>query len=338
MRVNRIELLKVLESVTPGLASKEIIEQSTCFVFTEGDVITYNDEVSCRRKAPVDLDGVVHAAPLLEILNRWQEDEIDVSIDGGELLLKGKKKKSGLRMQHEVLLAIYVVEVPKEWKALPADFCEAIGVVHECASGNASEFCFTCVHHTKEFVEAHDRFQVARYPLDLPVDKSFLIRANTIKEVVGYDMTEISETKSWVHFRNPAGLVMSCRKWVEDYRDLSPLLVLDGTNSVVLPGNIEEAIGNATVFSKDNAISDHILVELGPDRLVLEGRGVYGWHKEMKEVSYEGPDLRFLVSPHLLESLSSKSNTCRIGQGRLIVDTGKFTYVSCTEIAKTEEV
>ena len=39
MNVNRVEFLETLKKVQPGLASRENIEQSQCFVFSEGEPV-----------------------------------------------------------------------------------------------------------------------------------------------------------------------------------------------------------------------------------------------------------------------------------------------------------
>ena len=88
MRINREELLKALESVTPGLSPKEIQEQTNCIVFHEGQIITFNDEISCSRESPLgDIEGAVRAIPLLTLLSKLTEEEIQVehSKDKSEL-------------------------------------------------------------------------------------------------------------------------------------------------------------------------------------------------------------------------------------------------------------
>ena len=73
MKINKQQFIEALELVKPGLAAKEIIEQSTSFVFRAGQVITYNDEVAVH--APVGLVTVRHCqtnaktAPILEVLH-----------------------------------------------------------------------------------------------------------------------------------------------------------------------------------------------------------------------------------------------------------------------------
>ena len=46
MKINRLILQKALETVKPGLANKEMIEQATSFAFMKDKVVTYNDEIS----------------------------------------------------------------------------------------------------------------------------------------------------------------------------------------------------------------------------------------------------------------------------------------------------
>jgi hypothetical protein len=74
-RINREEFLRNLESVEPGLSPREILEQSSCFIFQKGWIKTFNDEVACKIKSPLKLEGAVQAAPLLAILSAivyWQ--------------------------------------------------------------------------------------------------------------------------------------------------------------------------------------------------------------------------------------------------------------------------
>ena len=50
--MKKAELIKALEAVRPGLANKEMIEQSTSFAFMKDRVVTYNDEISISYPKP----------------------------------------------------------------------------------------------------------------------------------------------------------------------------------------------------------------------------------------------------------------------------------------------
>jgi hypothetical protein len=116
MRINREEFLKELESVLPGLATREIIEQSSCFVFQENQVITFNDEVACSHATLLDIEGAVVAMPLISILRKLAEEEIEITTSENKekLLIKGKHKKVEIRMEAEILLQTESVEKPKK--------------------------------------------------------------------------------------------------------------------------------------------------------------------------------------------------------------------------------
>lgn len=332
MRINREELLNVLESVSPGLAQREIIEQSSCLVFFNEKVCTFNDEIACFRKSPLKIEGAVRAAPFLALLNKLKEDQIDIELTDSGLSIKGKKRKANLVMEQEVSLPVKDIEIPEDWIPIDPELSEAVRIVHSCASSDESEFILTCVHIHPDYLEACDRFQIARYLVNTGLKESILVRAESLKKILGYDMTEMSETSSWLHFKNPAGLVLSLRKHVDDYKSLDAFLEKDDITPMKLPGGLEEVVANAEIFSVDNTVGNRIIVNLKTDRILIEGQGVSGWYKEMKSIQYSGEPIKFKISPKLLIEVSKKANECGVGKGRLFVDTGKLTYVTSTEI------
>ena len=99
MKVNRESLLKELQAVQPGLSTREIIEQSSCFVFKKNKVITYNDEIACSHPTCLKITGAVLATSFINILQKLEEEQLFVELTKGELLLSGKRKKIGLRME-----------------------------------------------------------------------------------------------------------------------------------------------------------------------------------------------------------------------------------------------
>ena len=336
MRVNREEILKILESVGPGLAPREIIEQSSCLVFDNGRVMTFNEEVFCSRESPLDgIEGAVKAKPLLDLLGKMPDDEIEITANGAELLVNGKRRKAAVRMEQKVLLPVSEIEEPEEWRQLPEDFNDAVSLVHSCASREESQFVLTCIHIHPEYLESCDRFQIARYPMDTGVNEPILVRAESLKKILGFDMTEVSETKAWIHFRNPADLTLSCRRYLEEYKSLDAFITPEGTTPVSLPGGLKEVVSRAEIFSGENAAgNNNVLVELQADRIIIQGEGSSGWFKEMKQAKYDGDSIRFLIAPKLLVEISEKSEDCRVMEGRLFIDTGKFRYATATNKEK----
>jgi hypothetical protein len=339
MRINREEFLKQLESVLPGLSVKEIIEQSSCFIFKDKAIHTYNGEIACSQKSLLNIEGAVPAMPFISIIRKLQEDELEISLVDTTLLIKGKQRKAGINMEQDITLPIDAVDKPKKWKKLPDDFADAIAIVQPCAGGKdmiQNQFAMTCVHITPKFIEACDNHQVTRYRIKTDVENSILIRKESLRHIVSLDMIELSETKHWVHFKNSDGLILSCQHFIEDYPtdDISEVLKMNG-EPLSLPKGLKEAVEKAEIFSSENTESNNVIVNIKKGKFKITGKGSYGWFTEVKKSKYDGDSLRFTIPPKLLVELVQHYNECEVSANRLKVKGGKFVYV--TVLGKLEE-
>lgn len=328
MRIDREELLRKLEAVAPGLAIKEAVEQSSCFVFQKGRVITFNDEIACSTSCEIGFEGAVAAKPLLDLLAKLAEKELDLVVETAELIVKGKRRRAGITREATITLPVGVVEPPVKWTDIDTEFTEAISVVQHCAGKDPNNFALTCIHLTPDFAESCDNFQVARYPVKTGVAAPCLVKRDSIRHIVGLGMTEVSETKTWIHYRNPSELVFSVRREVHDFQDLNHILEMEGTPTT-LPGGLAEAVAKAEIFSAQNAENNVVIVELRAGQLRLRGVGVSGWYEERKEVKWTGEPFSFSIEPKLLLEIVNRTNDCIITPGRLKVDGGKFVFVTC---------
>lgn len=330
IRVKREEFLGRLQSAQPGLSQREVVDQSHCFVFLPGEIVTYNDEVSCR--VPFDkykdFEGAVQAKPLIDILAKLPEDEVELEMIDGEFLVHGTRRRSGIRMERDILMTVSAVEKPGKWKKLPEQFAEALEIVSACAASDTNQFVLTCVHFHPDYLEAMDNVQMARYTLETGIKTECVVRRDALKQVVTFGMTEVSETEAWLHFRNASGLVLSCRLYQETYIDLSKILDVEDAVPCVLPGGLAEEVDRAQIFSKENT-DEKVKVQLRPGKIRIKGTGASGWFEAVKKLKYDGPSLEFLIAPKLLSELANKHNECQIAPKRLRVVGERYVYVSC---------
>ena len=92
--MKKAELIKALEAVRPGLANKEMIEQSTSFAFMKDRVVTYNDEISISYPIQdLDLTGAIKAEELYAFLSKAKTEDIDVEITDAEIRLKAGRER-----------------------------------------------------------------------------------------------------------------------------------------------------------------------------------------------------------------------------------------------------
>jgi hypothetical protein len=185
-----------------------------------------------------------------------------------------------------------------------------------------------------------DNVQAARYRTKIPIESPTLVRRESIKHVSELGMTEFSETDKWLHFRNAAGLIFSCRRWLEDFAaitdDLTELFKKSGT-PISLPKDFSEAVEKAQIFAKEDADVNKVTVSLMANKIRVRGQGVSGWYKEFAGVKYKGKPFAFRIAPELLIEIISKYNEIEVGDHILIVNGGRFKYVTSLAKVKDEE-
>lgn len=337
MNIKREDFLNKLLIVQPGLSTREIVEQSSCFVFKDGMIMTYNDEIACRTKLNLGLEGAVPADKLLSLLGKMIEEEIEIENEDGQLKIKGKgSRKSGIRMEAEVLLSVDKVEMPKkgDWKELHEDFTEAVSICCESANRDSSSGWSTCLHITPKWIEAMDNMQMTRFQIETGVEEKVLIRANSIKHLATLDVEEFAVTSKWMHFRSKNKMLFSCRRFIDEFRDPSKFFKVSGIKTS-LPKGLASSAEIAEIFSSEEKDRNELLVTLTNGKVRIRGEGASGWFSESKKLKYRGEDLCFTIPPKLLREITTRHNECEISEKCLLVDGGKFKYV--TSLGKPEK-
>lgn len=324
----------------PGLAPREIVEQSSCFCFDAGYVITYNGELTCRTKSslPKDFTGAVQAGPLLAQLKKWKEDEVEFEVGENEIILTGKHDRSaGITMKAEILLPIDRITPPAKWQPLQEDFTSALAIVQECANPDTTSIT-ACIHLHPKFIESCNPIQFARYRMRTGFKEPFLVKRENMKHLMSLDMTKFSETEGWVHFKNPAGVVLSTLRMFDAFPDPSSVLKCTGEPSM-LPKSLGSDVESAEVFSSEDKDNNFITVQLKEGLMRVRGRGNSGWYKgpKIKNPKYKGAPFSFTISPKLLVELCKRHNEVEISSEYLIVNSGKLRYVARLGIHEEKE-
>jgi hypothetical protein len=237
------------------------------------------------------------------------------------------------------LLQIDAVEKPKKWKKLPANFADAVAIVQPCAGSNESHFALTCIHINSNFIESCDNHQVTRFKIKTDIAESTLIRKESLKHIISLDVTKFSETKNWIHFKNPTGLIISCRHFIEDYpsNDITEILKIAKGQLLVLPKGLKKSIEKAEIFSSENVEGSDVIVNLKPGKFKITGKGASGWFTEIKKSKYKGKELQFTIPAKLLSELVKQYNKCEVSSNYLRVTGEKFIYVTTLGMIEEEK-
>jgi DNA polymerase III sliding clamp (beta) subunit (PCNA family) len=325
--MNREKLIRTLNAVKAGLASKDVVEHSTSFAFVKGSVISYNDQVSVRAPLDLEIEGAVVAAPLLSFLERVKSDEVKIEQSDNEIVLKCGRAKAGIPLHAELPEHVGSVKIPKKnWETLPETFLEAIQLCLFTAGKDVSKEILTNIHLKDDHVESSDNFRITRAKVKGLEAAGYLIPAMAAKHLSSFAPIEVSAGKSWIHFRNEDNVVLSCRLFAGDFPDMSPYLKAKGT-SITFPKKLKEVLDRAGVFSIaefDNDRSVSIKVEDG--KLFVGAQGPDGWFEE--KVKAEGmEDLSFSIHPDFLAGILSHSAEAKVSEERIVFKDKKFTHM-----------
>lgn len=340
--VNRVSLFNALTMVAPGLTNgRETCLQSGCYVFYEGWVFTFNEEVSCR--APLEgfnVYGAIPAQGVLELLDKVPDDNFVVVEDESSVQLRAETyRRITWVKQNEIQLETHLVEMPDEWHDIPPGMVEGCVIAAGCTKKDANKFLAQCVHIGPGYVEACDNVQVSRFMVD-GLDADVLVRGATIKRINDMHFTHWALTENWMHFTNSTGAIFSCRIHRRDYIDLNGLLDAEVGELLTLPGGLPEIIARATVAASLAIGDTFITVELKAGRLRVTGQGLPVKYEEVVQTSYTGPDMSFVAAPAMLDELAKAHSNVYLATGRLCVKSTCMTYITSVKdtTAATDDI
>ena len=329
--MKKTELIKALEAVRPGLANKEMIEQSTSFAFMQDRVVTYNDEISISYPIQdLDLTGAIKAEELYAFLSKAKTEDIEVEIDDAEIRLKAGRAKAGFTLQAEITLPLDEIGGTTKWKSVPDGLLEAIKFVSFGCSTDMSRPVLTCVHVTKSGnIEGGSNTRLTRYqtnplPEHIP---TFLLPATSAKQLVKYAATEMAWGKGWIHFKTKEGCVFSCRVIEEDYPDISAILAVEGTE-FQFPKTIDDILDRAAIFAlKGDSKDGDITVSLEKNKITLASKNVAGWVEDSANIRYKGELVSFFINPIFLKEIVPKTRQCVLGKASMRFESDLWEHV-----------
>lgn len=330
-KIKTSHLKNALEIVKPGLANKEIIEQSTHFAFMNGRVCTYNDEISISSPVPgFDATGAVWAEELYQLLSKTKKDEIEMVITDTEVQLKSGRGKASLILKQEIKLPLEEVGKINDWEPLPKDFLQFLPFAIHACSNDMSQPLLTCVHVKENgVIEASDRFRIAKCQLfdEMPTD-NFLLPATSAAQVIRLKPTHIAKGEGWIHFKaEEKDAIISCRIFNDKFPDMTPHLKVTG-NKITFPKTMRDMIDRATVFSKrDHFLDERITIALTEKRITVKSESDTGKYEEPANMKYAGKDFAFSITPYLLKEILGRTQNCIVGKDRLKFEDEGWEYI-----------
>ena len=313
MQINKQKLLNVLEEVKPGLAAKEILEQSNTFGFIKGKIATYNDSVSVQSPIDLDIEGAVDANKFYAIINKMKPNKegcIDISTEDDQIIVSSKKSKAGLALQTECKLPLEEINLDGKWKKLPDNFLEGLKVCLPCVSNDFSRPIITCISIDNEDILAGDGKRLIKYKLNKTIRLKIAIPAQAVSHLIKYNVTHYLVDNEWGHFKTQ-NTIFSCRVLNENYPDIHHLFEIQG-EEIKFPDKLIDGISRAEVFAKTDISEDDLVqITIQNGKLLIRGEDGTGWYKEEMKIK-SSIEASFYTNPKFLINILPTLKECVI--------------------------
>lgn len=340
MNVNRIEALQKLENAVVAVTKNAILEQSNTFIFKGGKLITFNGEIYSSQKSPFgeEIEGSVMAWDLVKFLQRFPDEEIEVEVRGGELVIKGKRRSAGVKMMTEILLPYEDIPTPHKFTRVPENMRECmIQAARVCGKDETSPKT-THVHITSDRIESTDSFRVFRADIETGISKPCLVHALSLLCACSHKLKKISVSEEgWVHFVTEGGMLLGLLCSADSYYKkemIDNLLQVSGEH-VTLPSNLGDMLSRAEVMDTPSLSiggwDSQVTITLKDNTLRVASRKEEGWFRELKKIKYEGPEMTFSIHPTFLKDLISRTRDVTISDRQIKVEVENIHFTAALE-------
>lgn len=329
MELNREEMIDILSRVLPGLAKKIAAQQSTSFVFRQGRIITYNDEICVSVKADWGFEGAVQADPLYKLLNRLKGDTVLTEVKEGQLRITCGRSRSGIKMDAEIVLPLEEITMPTEDTVtveIPKGFAEAVQMCLFTAGRNRTKPIMTCINIDNDIIQSCDNHRITKITVPGMKIAAINIPADYMRALLAYNPTTLLVTEAWAHFLNEKGTAFSCRLVEGEYPDLMSVITEVEGPELRMPKGMEEILGRAGVFTeKEVNIDGHVKIKTSGGKMTVKGEGPAGWFEETVRVRLK-KDCEFIINPEFLEKILSINAVAVVGDSALLFRAENFIH------------
>jgi DNA polymerase III sliding clamp (beta) subunit (PCNA family) len=331
MKVNRKELLVKLNLIQPGLTKKEIMDQSTHFVFTGKEIASHNGYISVTTPFETDLQCSVPSDKFYNLLSKIEDEDVEISLDdnGSQILVKSAHVRSGMAIIIDKVIEdrLSTIPQPKKWKKLPKDFVKGLRLCMFSVSKDQYCGALNCVYVSGEDVYSTDNFRVSHYKMSGVVKDKFLLPLIVVLDLVKFKVVEYALETGWALFRMDDDTIFSCRCMLGDYPDASKLFTLEG-NKITFPKKLQEVIETVSMIIEDDRdINKRIEITIDGGKIICRAEQERGWIEREMDIKYDGKKAKLSINPVFLYEILDKSSDVIIGDNKALFSSDSFQHI-----------
>lgn len=326
--MNRKEILGVLKAVKPALANKEVMEQTTSFIFDKKNVSTYNDEVMISHPLNLNIKGAVPAKEFYDLLSKIKSDSVKIKQKGSEVLITGDDFEAGISITEKIILPIKDLKTKDKWKKLSKVFCAGVEFCLFSAGNDYSKLILTHIHVTDGCIESTDNYRLTKY-IHKDIKSKMLIPVTAAKELIKYNPTHYyQKTEGWIHCKNKDGVIFSFRTHSKKYPDTSPILKMTKPTDIKFPASLLPALVNAETLCKEELSGDKFVkVKIKGKEIRVNGVGEVGWYKASIPLKKSHRPIEFEINSKSFRDILSHLKKATVSKTKMKFIGNNFIHV-----------
>lgn len=333
IKVSRKGMIEALGTVQPGLAKKEIVEQANHFAFTGDEVATFNDFICVVHPFKTDFICSVSADELYRVLNKIDQDEIELSCTEKEIKINAGKTKAAIKIQSGDILMGNIdalkIDKIKKWSSLPKDFVEGMTLCIFSASKDMTNPTMTGVYVDREAITSTDDLRISQYLMDGEIKGAFLIAATTASELIKFDIVSYAIKDGWAFFKTKNDAIFCAQLMIgAQYPNVDRYFEIEGVK-FQLPETLKGAIETAMTLAKGDTDADLLIdVHIGKNSIKCRGSSDLGWiENELEGKINIDKEIQFSINPVFLLKILEHTHKVEFGTDRLLFKANDFYHL-----------
>ena len=331
IQIKKAVFLDALTKVKPGLANKEIMEQSVHFILDQDRIWTYNDQLAISHEIRTGITGAVRAVEFHALIQKIEGELIWFEQQQGQILIETESAQATINIEPDIKAKS--ITVPginsKQWAELPKNFSTAVRACLFSVCKALDRPALNCLYVSESQVISSDRHRCTWHALDAPVNSPFLLPFVAAKEIHQYNPYKVYPDKKWIHFVNRERTFFSCRTIDEPYpvEQVMGAFNTEG-EQLPLPNTLNTAVEFAgTILVEDFALDKFVTLSVEPGLITCGGRSDLGQASQKIEYDngYTGERIDVLVNPVFLNEIIDRLQTVIISD-RLLFEGEGFKH------------
>lgn len=334
LTINRKELLAKLSLVSAGLADKESVAQSMSFIFDMDRIYTFTGYLGICTSFNSGLKCAVPGQIFLSFLRKIKQDEVELKIEDGQLIVSGgKKARAKITVDAKITLPFDEhIKPPAKLTRLPFNpeqLSEGAKSVMFTVCNDTQTMQLCCMHigndDTGIFVETTDRTRITRrYISDKAQEIDLMILSEYVKTVCSLEPREYGMDNGWLYFKCANDTIMACTYPSAQYPDLLAIRKSNEKSNAVkvtFPTSVDRILDLANDFAVDTSLSvnGQVIVTVEEERARFFVKGDHGVFSEKCKVKNSG-SCKFAIHPKKLAELLLIDLNAKVSESVIIAE------------------